>query len=293
MANSNKVYQIVTDKIIEILERGAIPWKRPWRGGASGLPRNIVSKKPYRGINCFLLAVTGEFMGYSSPYWLTYKQAQELGGYVKKGEKSTLVIFWKLWEKQDQETGQTDEIPVLRYYQVFNVDQCQDVTIPSDPIPGQKDLDFEPIAACENVVENMPNRPEILHSTSPKAYYSPSRDVVHMPTQGKFESAEYYYNALFHELTHSTGHEKRLHRRDSDRIAAFGDPEYSKEELVAEMGAAFLCSYCEIDNLTIENSAAYIQGWLKVLRDDNKMVIQAAAQAQKAADYILVKGGRW
>lgn len=294
------VFQLVTDKIIELLERGSIPWERPWRGG---MPRNIASKKPYRGINTFLLAMTQEITGYCSNWWLTYKQAKDLGGQVKKGEKSTIVVFWKWLQYEDKsktgeiitdpKTGEpaTHKIPFLRYFRVFNIEQCDfpdGLKIPETD--DGKPLLFEPIEICENVVQGMPRRPEITHSATPHAYYSPGKDLVHMPTKETFNTVEGYYSTLFHELAHSTSHEHRLNRK-ADKVAAYGDEDYSKEELVAEMGAAFLCGYCDIDKTMIENAAAYIQGWLKALKNDKKMVVYAAAQAQKAADYILDKGG--
>jgi len=285
------VYQIVTDKVITLLEQGTIPWQKPWRGGAAGMPKNAITKKPYRGVNVFMLAVTSHALGYESSYWLSYKQALELGGNVKKGEKSTLVIFWNWLEKEktDPETGErhTEEIPFLRYYNVFNADQCENITIPKDDTPKIPDLEFTPIRACENIVAHMPNKPQIVHDNVKRAYYRPCDDLVHMPSREKFVSVEEYYSTLFHELTHSTGHESRLNRKDNEKLAAFGSADYSKEELVAEMGAAFLCGYAEIENKTIDNSAAYIQGWLKQLKNDKKLIVHAAAQAQKSTDYIL------
>lgn len=282
------VYQIVTNQVIELLEDGQIPWQKPWRGGAAGMPKNAASQKPYRGINVFMLAMTAEFKGYDSPFWLTYKQAQQLGGSVRKGEKASLVVFWKQVEKDNPEDPQNPEkFPVLRYYRVFNADQCEGVEVPDlEPEEETPVLDFRPIEACERVVRNYITRPNITHK-EPQAYYSPSRDIVNMPEQWRFTGIEEYYATLFHELTHSTGHPRRLRRHENDKHLAFGSTAYSKEELVAEMGAAFLCGMCEIENRTIENSAAYIQGWLRKLKSDKKLVVQAAAQAQKASDYIL------
>ena len=216
------VYQIVTEKIIELLEQGIVPWEKPWKGGAGAMPKNLVSKKAYRGINTFMLSVIGESTGFVSPYWLTYKQAQNLGGNVKKGEKSALVVFWKWLEKEetDPETGKkhTENIPMLRYYRVFNADQCENITLPDVPTDHSEPLDFEPIAACENIVDHMPQRPEIVHSGQAQAYYRPSADLVHMPDKDKFLSVEEYYSTLFHELTHSTAHESRLDRKDNDKL---------------------------------------------------------------------------
>jgi antirestriction protein ArdC len=284
------VYQIVTDQVIELLEKGEIPWHKPWRGGAAGMPKNAISNKPYRGINVFMLAMTAEFKGYDSPYWVTFKQAREMGGNVKKGEKSTLVVFWKVLEKDNPKSPDNpDTFPVLRYYRVFNIAQCDNLDLsklPDDAIDDAPDLDFSPIQACENVVKHFIKRPNILHNEQ-QAYYSPSRDIINMPKRETFQDEQHYYCVLFHELTHSTGHERRLNRPGITELAAFGSASYSKEELVAEMGAAFLSGMCDITNQTIENSAAYLQGWLKKLKSDKKLIVQAAAQAQKASDYIL------
>lgn len=294
MAAKKDVYEIVTDQVIELLEKGTVPWQKPWHGGKMMLPKNLVSKKGYRGINVFLLSVTAASMGYQSPYWLSYKQAQTCGGNVKQGEKSTLVVFWKLLDVEKEEVGETkkDMIPLLRYYRVFNLEQCEGIDpkkLPADAMPAEDEdlLDFDPIEECEKVVWSFANSPEIIHDNERRAYYRPMADIVHMPNKELFTSVEEYYSTLFHELTHSTGHEKRLGRKDNFAVAAFGSVDYSKEELVAEMGAAFLCGITGIVNRTIDNSAAYVQGWLKQLKNDKKLVVQAAAQAQRAVDHML------
>jgi antirestriction protein ArdC len=232
-------------------------------------------------------------MGYESPFWVTFKQARALGGYVRKGERSCQVIFWKWYEKDvtEPDTGETVEkkIPVLRYYSVFNIAQCDG--IPEDKIPPQErviETSFTPIEHCQHVIDSMPNRPEIKHVQA-RAFYCPTEDYVNLPRPQLFDTAEGYYAAAFHELTHSTGHESRLNRRPSSEPRIFGDSNYSREELVAEMGGSFLCGHTGIDCRTIDNSAAYIAGWLRRLRDDAKLVVVAAAQAQKAANYILGK----
>ncbi len=278
---ANKVYQLVTDRVVSLLEREVVPWRRPW-SGADVQPQNLVSRRPYRGINPFLLGCTG----FVSPFWLTFRQAKERGGYVRKGEKATLVIFWKRWrtERVDPETGDIEvaERPILRYFNVFNVEQCEDIDAPALP-DGR---DFQPIERCESVVEDMPKRPTIEHREA-RAYYRSSCDTVNMPRAELFAGDEEYYSTVFHELTHATGHKDRLGRSGIENVQPFGSADYSREELVAEMGAAFLCGHCGIDTATIDNSAAYIGSWLKRLRDDHRLVVTAAAQAQKAADFIL------
>jgi len=274
----NDVYQIVTDRIIRLLESGNVPWHRPWKGGDQW-PQNFVSRKVYRGINLFLLNAAN----YPSPFWLTFKQVQALGGQVKKGERSFPVIFWKVLKEESD--GETKRIPFLRYHSVFNIAQCDGIHAPNVPgvEPGSK---FEPIAKCEEVVSAMPKRPIINHQGT-RACYSPPLDTVSMPDSKLFESSEGYYSTLFHELVHATGHLSRLNRREVTDPIRFGSDPYSREELVAEMGAAFLCGHCGIENKTIDQSAAYIQSWLGKLKDDRKLVVHAAVQAQKGCDLIL------
>jgi len=278
----NKVYEIITDRIIEKLEQGTVPWHMPW--SADG-PKNLISDKAYRGINVFMLGS----LGYMSPYWLTFKQAQALGGHVSKGEKGTPVVFWKTWKNMEQndKTSKWEDVSrfVLRYYSVFNIEQC---TLPAEEIPQDQEPNIiDPIPEAMRIVQAMPTAPAIEHG-EPRAYYSPSRDLVNMPRAEAFNSSEEYYSTLFHELTHSTGHHSRLDRfKKDDSINPFGSREYSKEELIAEMGAAFLSGHCGIEDRIIDNSAAYINGWLGRLKNDPQLVVMAAAKAQKASDYIL------
>jgi len=283
MSGQARIYEMITERIITLLEQGAVPWRKPWSGGnCSDLPMNLVSKREYRGINVFLLLC----MGYSSRYWLSFKQAQERGGHVRKGEKGTPVIFWKCYEAKDRETGEKKDVPVLRYYTVFNLDQIDGLDAPD--AANQATYAFEPIAQAERIIRDMPQRPTIAHG-EPRAFYRPSADLINLPRPELFAQREEYYSTAFHELTHATGHESRLNRRPSTEIHHFGDREYSQEELVAEMGAAFLCAEARIEQAVIENQAAYIDGWLRVLKGSPKLVVQAAAQAQKAADFILAR----
>lgn len=272
----NDVYQIVTDRIIRLLESGNVPWHTPWKGGDQW-PQNFVSRKVYRGINLFLLSAAN----YPSPFWLTFKQVQALGGQVKKGERSFPVVFWKVLK--EEVGGETKRIPFLRYHSVFNIGQCEGIQTPTVPTV---ETTFEPIAKCEEVVSVMPKRPTINHQGA-RACYSPSLDTVSMPESKLFESSEGYYSTLFHELIHSTGHVSRLNRREITDPIRFGSDPYSREELVAEMGAAFLCGHCGIENKTIDQSAGYLQSWLGKLKEDRRLVVHAAVQAQKACDFIL------
>jgi len=273
----SSVYQIITEQIIRQLESGVAPWHKPW---ATELPKNIVSKREYRGINVFLLAS----LGYGSPYWLTYKQATELGGNVRRGEHGTKVVFWKFDKHETEDAaGQTVErtSAILRYYTVFNLEQCDGIS----PLGPSRTVN--PIAECERIVAEMPNAPRFEQDC--RAWYRPSTDAVGMPARNTFDSAEAYYSTLFHELTHSTGHASRFGRDGIEQLNTFGSESYSKEELVAEMGAAMLAGFAGIERSTLANSAAYLKSWIDVLKADSRMVVFAASQAQKAADYILGK----
>ena len=283
------VYAIVTEKIINLLESGVVPWRRPWT--STGLPRNLVTKKAYRGINYFLLSASK----FVSPFWLTMRQANELGGSIRKGEESTIVTFWKIDDAKQDETEELDAEPkdeksrrrfVLRFYRVWNLEQCSLPQAVLDKLPKIETHQHDPIEAVEKIIAGMPNPPEIVRAGS-KAYYSPLTDRITLPPRELFESAAEDAATTLHELSHSTGHERRLAREGITEVAPFGSAVYSREELVAELSAAFLCAEAGISNAVIHNQAAYVAGWLKKLRDDRRLLIHAAAQAQKAADYVL------
>jgi antirestriction protein ArdC len=272
------IYEMVTNLIIQRLEAGVVPWHMPWKA-AGGMPRNLVSKKTYRGINFWYLLS----YGFERPYFLTFKQVQELGASVRKGCKSFQVVFWKMVESH---SDPTKKVPYLRYYRVFHVDDVEGIDPKKLPENENHDHDFDPIGAADRVVEEWTDCPTI-ELGKPQACYIPALDKVQMPNPRTFFNDAQYYSVLFHELTHSTGHARRLNRHNKFPNHAFGSADYSHEELVAEMGAAYLCGVCEIENATIDNSAAYIQGWLKKLKNDKKFVLQAASYAQLATDYIL------
>jgi antirestriction protein ArdC len=279
MSEKKTVYEIITDRIIAQLEQGTTPWNKPWTArGDAGLPHNFVTKKAYRGINTWLLLAAG----YTSPAFLTFKQARDLGGSVRKGEKGWPVVFWKFGEVETK-AGEVKDYAFCRFYTVFNVSQCDGLQLPLADEQNEGLDDVPALDVCESMVQNWSGRPEIKHGPR-GAFYSPSLDYVSIPERSAFNGPEAYYSTLFHELTHSTGHAKRLNRF---QLGTFGDKNYSKEELVAEMGAAFLCGFAGIENSTIDNSAAYLASWLKVLKSDSKMIISAASQAQKAVDLIL------
>lgn len=278
MSNVQLPYQIITDRITALLEAGTCPWVKPWNSQA-GMPRNLFSQREYRGINVWMLGA----QSYASPFWSTFKQAQQAGGTVRKGEKATPIVFWKVGVGENED-GKTRRTFLLRHYSVFNASQLEGVAIPV--LPEVEAYDHTPLEQCEKVVTNYPLRPTIAYGHG-QAFYRPSADTVFMPELSMFPSRENFYSTLFHELTHSTGHKDRLNRPTLVDAVAFGTTRYAKEELVAEMGAAYLCGVTGIVNETVNQSAAYLKGWLTCLRDDPKMLVQAAGQAQKAVDHIL------
>jgi antirestriction protein ArdC len=270
-------YEVITDRILALLEKGTVPWHKPW-DSATGLPRNLVSQRSYRGINVWLLTA----MGYASPFWATFHQVKAAGGCVRKGERGVPVVFWKIYDHEDPETGEAEKRFVLRQYTVFNAAQLDGVAIPEITVIAHR---FTPIERCAQLVDAMPQRPAILHGHQ-RAFYTPATDTLHLPSLVCFQSPETYYATVFHELVHAVGHRSRLNRPTLTDLCLFGDPTYAKEELVAEFGAAYLCGVSGIANTTLATSAAYLQSWMQVLRHDPTMLVQAAAQAQKAADYI-------
>ena len=273
------VYEIVTGKICTELERGVVPWRKPWVGSDQA-PANLISRRPYTGINPLLLSLGG----YSSPFWLTYKQAAELGGTVRKGEKSSLVVFYAKLQSKTRvlENGDPDTFAMLRYYNLFNVAQCDGI---GEHVPTVPQSTIQPLDAAEAILDGYTDKPTIDDHAS-AAWYRPSLDLIGMPPRDTFTNADGYYSTLFHECIHSTGHASRLDRPAvAGGTSNFGTETYSREELIAELGAAFLCADAGIEN-TITQSAAYCASWLKVLKGDSKMIISAASGAGKAARYI-------
>lgn len=282
-----KVYEIIADKILEALEEGVVPWQKPWTDDS--WPKNLVSGKKYSGVNVLLLGIAS--WDYASPYWLTFKQATQLGGHVKKGEKSTQIVFVKRYvKKYEDENGDEDTrtINMLRYYKVFNAEQCEGIKhkrlekVETEPWT----MDNDKVEKCEKIWNEWDEKPGLTFNSG-KAYYNPSKDKIGMPKKETFVAGEEYFSTLYHEMIHSTGHKKRLDRKSISDLCVFGSTNYSEEELIAEIGAAFLCGRVGIENKTIDNSAAYIGQWLKKLQDDKRMVISAASKAQKAVDLIM------
>lgn len=275
---SVNVYELVTQRIIEELEKGIIPWEKPWSGVKNGA-YNRISKKPYSLLNQMLLKHKGEYM--------TYKQVTECGGHVRKGEKSEIVVFWKIIPIEEvAENGSKviKQLPLLRYYNVFHISQCEGI----EPLKVDRNNDLEPIEEIESILNDYINRESIRieHSASNEAYYSLGRDLIHLPLMEQFKDIAEYYSTYAHEATHSTMKENRCDRKQ--QFASFGSENYSKEELIAEIGSASLLNMLGIETVqSFRNSSAYIQNWLQVLRNDTKFIISASSKAQKAIEFIL------
>lgn len=280
------LYQTITYRIVQLLEQGVIPWRKPW--SAAGPPMNAVSKHAYSGINLWLLAA----LDYQSNLYLTFDQVRKLGGVVNRGEKGHMVTFWMLWNRGKNESDEAteDKIPFLRYYRVFNIDQCSG--IPVSVREAKQEREIYPVAACEGIVQSMPNAPSIRFQ-KPRAFYHPKLDYINMPPMRRFTGSEGYYATLFHEMVHSTGHESRLARKSLTEMSEFGSETYSFEELVAELGSCYLCSHAGIGQMELKNSAAYIQGWLSKLDSNYTYIVLASSQAQRAVNYILNKEKEW
>lgn len=285
------VYQVVTDRLIEaVTKTGVLPWRKPWSPG--GGQRNGLSGKVYRGGNQWWLSAIAGAFGYEHGAWLTYNQAAELGGQVRKGEKSAPVTFWKRTEREDSETGTVKRGLILRYYNVFNIAQIDGLNMDRVKL-GTTVRPTDPIAEAERIIAEYVrpgnlSGPVFTSQDSDRAFYMPIFDSITVPLLGQFKNAEEYYSTVFHEMGHSTGHKSRLGRFAEDGRTVFGDKTYAAEELVAEMTAALLCQMAGMDVAgTEQNSAAYLKGWLSALADDPKLLVSAAGKAQKAADCIL------
>lgn len=285
------MYQEITDRIIEALQAGVIPWARPWDAARYGEHRNALTSRPYRGLNVMLLNLVAMTKGFADPRWLTYRNAEKLGGHVKKGETGVGVVFWKFLPAKGQQ-GQDDDlvsdldgnerkvIPLARMYTVFNVEQCEDLDLPSLEAAGAYEDTENPEA------EMILSLPAMKHGGG-RAYYSKAHDFIALPIREAFENLHFYYSSAYHEIMHWTGHPARLNRQFGKR---FGDRDYAFEELVAEIGAAFLGASTGIPFEEMRH-LGYIDSWLRILAEDNRAIFTAAAKAQTAADFVLDKVG--
>ena len=271
------IYASVTDRIIAQLEQGQIPWQKPWI--SSGKAISHATGKPYSLLNQMLLQRPGEC--------ITFKQCTEAGGHIKKGEKASFVCFWKWIEHEDEETGETKEVPFLRYYNVFHIDQCEGISAKHTSETAFPD-GASTVETAQEIIYDYLGREgvKITHTEGDRACYKPYTDEIVLPLRKQFVNTAEYYSTVFHEISHSTGHPSRLNRLN--RAAFFGTEEYSKEELVAEISAAALVNHCGLESSTsLRNNAAYIQNWLKVLKDDKRFIVNVAGKAEKAVNLIL------
>lgn len=263
------IYQIITDQIIERLEKGDIVWQKPWiNGGAVSWK----TQKAYRGVNTLLLE-PGEY--------ITFNQAKLEGGKIRKGAKSKMVIFWKFLEKENE--GEVEKIPLLRYYRVFNINDVEGI----ESKRVEQEFNHDPIEEAENIVKGYMGKPKITNESGTGAWYKPFMDHVNVPPMKDFPKLEEYYNTMFHELLHSTGSKDRLNRSGVIGVNKFGSEDYSKEELVAEIGANMLSGIAGFNEVTFENTVAYIQSWIRVLKNDKTLIVKASGEAQRGVDHIL------
>jgi antirestriction protein ArdC len=278
----NKIYGKVTDKIIAEMEKGKIAWVNPMLRIRS---TNLISGKAYRGLNIFLLA------GWEKPYFMTYKQASVLGAQVKKGSKGNTVIFWQFLTKKEDKgkpADQQEKIPMLRYYNVFNVEDIEN--LPKKYLEriaeSERENDNTPLIGADSIIKGYKDGPAFINNSAGRAFYRPSTDEISTPTIEQFENSREYYSTLFHEMGHSTGARSRLNRKDLTASGGFRSKSYAKEELTAELTAAFLMSETG-ETLEIKNHASYLQSWLGALKNDNTLLIGASSRAEKASDWIL------
>lgn len=286
--SDNKAYAKITNRIITLLEKGVIPWERGWHRGEA--PHNPYTPTHYRGINALSLLGTMIAQEWDDPRFATFKQIKQAGGHVLKGSTGTHVLYYvpvldrnTTIESSDGQKIHPVKFMVPKAYTVFNL-ATQAASIDLDPlaIPHH---DFNPIEICEQIITGYVDAPPITNDGRDRAFYRPTTDSIHMPKHQHFKSDEDYYSTLFHEIVHSTGHASRLNRDGITTYNPFGSKGYAKEELIAEIGASMLCGHAGID-ANIENSAAYIGGWLKALNDDKTLIVKAASSAETAVNYI-------
>jgi antirestriction protein ArdC len=273
------IHQTITNQIIEAMESARTRGRRLWDSQPI-LPLNLTTGKPYSGINVLMLWAAGLRNGYTSPYWLTYKQAADKGGQVRKGEHSTLCVFYKPWESQEtnNETGETETTrgAILKSFRVFNLDQIDGIEAPVMEKRG-------PFVAMVDAERIMAASPAPIQIGGTQAFYRPSTDTIHLPERERFTSTEAFYSVAMHEMCHSSGHPSRLARDFSER---FGTEAYAFEELIAELGSAFLNADLGIIGSTLQDHADYLASWVKILKEDKKAILTAAAQASKAHAFI-------
>lgn len=273
------VYEIITSRIIEQMENGIIPWQKPWMSCGADAAISHATGKKYSLLNQMLLGNSGEY--------LSAKDIRKEHGSIRENEKPSIVVFWKWLENKDEETGEVKEIPFLRYYNVYHISQCENIK-PKYTKEVEYPSTAEANAKADAIIDGYTAKHgvHITFEEGDRAFYRPSTDCVTVPMIFQFDETAEFYSTLFHELTHSTGHVKRLNRLSRD--ARFGSNEYSKEELIAEIGAAALVNHAGLEtDKSFRNSTAYMQNWLQVLKSDKRFIVSAAGKAEKAVNLIL------
>ncbi|HTN32173.1 MAG TPA: zincin-like metallopeptidase domain-containing protein [Pseudomonas sp.] len=290
------IYQEVTHRIVEALQQKVVPWIKPWHPGrpvSSPFPSNAVTGRAYRGVNILLLWTEARLQGYSQDRWLTYLQAKEAGGHVRKGESSTLTVFYSYKEREVRDQSgdilrdaeglpRLERIPVLRRNFLFNIEQTEGVEASPEEIaaPGEG---LSPHAEAEDLMRR--SGACIIHRSENKAFYSPAQDYIQLPCVQQFSSTGGYYATALHELIHWSGHARRLNRAGIVLPTPFGSPEYAFEELIAEIGAAYLCALTGIQGEL--RHEGYIESWLKVLQSNKQAIFRASGYARDASEYLL------
>lgn len=284
---STDIYEVITDRFIRQLEQGTVPWQKPWIS-----PQNVVSGKNYQGINTLILACENR----ESPFWLSYKQAADLGGTVKKGEKSTPIIYWQMLDKKNSKgvpvfsgNGRPERIPFIRWSNLFNLEQTENIKIPE---LAKDSASLPPLEAAQAIADKSFVQLN-TNSQNGSAFYIPALDTIEVPSIERFPNKSEFFHVLFHEMAHATGSQDRLNREGITEKARFGSPVYAKEELVAELGAAFTSNEAGIlQDCNFQNSASYLQNWIAVLKENPKLLVSAGSAAQKASDYICNEASR-
>jgi len=267
--NRKEVFSDINDRILERLKQGIVPWKKSW---TSGVPRNFITKKPYHGLNFLSLAM----QDFPSPYYLSFLQCKQKQGSIIKGSSGNIILYWDIKELSKEVDGEveTKKIPFMKWSYIFNLAQT---TLYEDT------SDENLIVECEDLIRRIEPKPVIRHNTM-RCYYTPDEDYISLPKISDFDNDGEYYSALFHELIHWTGHPKRLNRFTS---AMPDKQEYSFEELVAEIGSAYLCAMCGISPKVIDNQAAYLQGWMNLAFEEENLFVKATLKAQEAVNYLI------
>ncbi len=284
MSSQTDLYATVTNSIITALEAGTAPWNCPWQlTHGNALPANLATARPYRGINVILLTMQQAARGYRANRWLTFLQARALGGCVRRGETGTNIIFFKMFECDQDRRAANDAaarkvIPLLRAFTVFNAAQVDGLPEELTSVPELPE-GWRPIDAAELLIEQSG---AVIRHGGERAFYRPADDIIQLPAPEAFHDVGSYYATALHELAHWTGHESRCNRVLTGRQHI---EQYAYEELIAELGAAFLCSHCGVPGEL--QHASYIESWLKALKSDKRLIFSAASLAQKAADYLL------